>query len=44
MSALDDAMREAAAAGIQFDRVPANGLRMHFAHVGKGEPLVLLHG
>ncbi len=44
MSALDDAMRDAAASGIRFDHVPANGLNMHYARVGQGAPLVLLHG
>lgn len=44
MSALDQAMRDAAADGIRFDYLPVNGLKMHYARVGRGEPLVLLHG
>lgn len=44
MTALDNAMKDAAASGIKFDYVQTNGLRMHYARKGRGEPLVLLHG
>jgi pimeloyl-ACP methyl ester carboxylesterase len=46
MSALEAATADAAKSGIRFDRVPLNGIRMHYAR--KGPPnapkLLLLHG
>ncbi len=44
MTALEKAMQDAAASGIQFSRVKTNGLNMHVARKGRGYPLVLLHG
>ena len=37
-------MKAAAESGIKFSHVETNGLNMHVARKGKGEPLVLLHG
>ncbi|WP_050469228.1 alpha/beta fold hydrolase [Herbaspirillum chlorophenolicum] len=44
MTALEKAMQNAREEGIRFDYVQANGLRMHYARIGSGRPLVLLHG
>ena len=44
MNALDRAMQDAAAAGIRFDAVQTNGIRMFYARQGRGTPLLLLHG
>ncbi|QDQ83395.1 alpha/beta fold hydrolase [Paraburkholderia megapolitana] len=44
MSALEEAMKDAAASGIEFAFAETNGLRMHYARKGRGKPLVLLHG
>ncbi len=44
MSALEQAMKAAAESGTKFSHVETNGLNMHVARKGKGEPLVLLHG
>jgi pimeloyl-ACP methyl ester carboxylesterase len=44
MTALEQAMQDAHAEGIRFDRIPVDGLQMHFATLGSGKPLVLLHG
>lgn len=44
MDALDRAMREAGTAGIRFDTVATNGIRMFYARQGEGTPLLLLHG
>lgn len=44
MKALNDLKLAAMASGIQFHRVPVNGLSMHYARKGSGYPLILLHG
>jgi pimeloyl-ACP methyl ester carboxylesterase len=44
MTALEKAMRAAAAAGTRFDRIDTGRLNMHYARAGSGPPLLLLHG
>ena len=46
MSALEAALADAAKSGIRFDRIPLNGIRMHYARKGPPDApkLLLLHG